>query len=89
MRPVKTYAYNGLEGCVVQRVARKTGTLVGVYHGLQSGIERDPETPWVTVCEAHGSCVCHGTLALAMSWLPDPTGWCDDCREADAAKAVG
>lgn len=77
----KQYAFKGLEGCVVQSRARTTGTLVGLYHGQQSGIEMDPETPWVTVCEEHGSCVCHETLALAKSWLADPAGWCEDCRE--------
>ena len=46
---VKEYHHNGLAGCVQQRKARATGTLVGVYHGEQSGMECDPDYPWITV----------------------------------------
>lgn len=76
---MKRYAHNGLAGCVQQRRARSTGTLVGVYHGVQSGMETDAVEPWLTVCEAHSSLVAHPTLALAKSWAADPTMWCEDC----------
>jgi hypothetical protein len=79
-RKPKQYGFNGIEGCVVQRKARETGTLVGVYHGFQSGMESDPETPWVTVCEVHGSIVGHSSLRLAMGWAADPEQWCEECR---------
>lgn len=41
------YAHNGLAGCVQQRRARQTRTLVGVYHGEQAGMEPDSESPWI------------------------------------------
>jgi hypothetical protein len=80
MRQVKEYDFNGLAGCVSQRKSRITKTLVGVYHGVQSGMEEDPENPWITVCEVHHNCVCHPTLALAKDHAVDPTGWCEECR---------
>jgi hypothetical protein len=75
------YSFNNLAGCVTQTRSHRTGTLVGLYHSVQAGIEDDPETPWTTVCEKHGSCVCHATMGYARQSLPDPTHWCDDCRE--------
>lgn len=78
---MKEYAFNGLAGCVAQTKARQTGTLVGVYHGEQSGLEADLENPWVTVCEAHHNLVSHPTLKLAKSHAADPKGWCSDCGE--------
>ena len=77
----KDYRFNGLAGCVTQRVSRDTGTLVGVYHAIQAGLEDDPEIPWVSVCELHNTLVGHGTLALAMAFT-NPRAWCDDCRDA-------
>lgn len=76
----KQYAAHGLTGCVQQRRARSTGLLVGVYQSAQSGIESDPDLPWVTVCEEHGSCVCHKTLADAKGWASVPEQWCEACR---------
>ncbi len=77
---MKSYEFNSLAGCVIQRLSRETGTLCGLYHGEQSGIETDKITPWLTVCEAHSTLVCHGTLALARRHLPFPSSWCDECR---------
>lgn len=77
---VKQYEFNGLSGCVTQFRSRATRTLVGIYHGVQSGIESDPDYPWVSVCEEHHTCVCHATLANARL-VRDPTDFCDDCRE--------
>lgn len=79
----KEYGFNGLVGCVSQAKSRVTGTLVGVYHAGQAGMEDDPETPWATVCEEHNTLVCHPTLALAKVHAPDPTVWCDGCRGDD------
>lgn len=81
---VQEYSFGGLAGCVTRRKSRETGYLVGLYHGSQAGIEDDPETPWVTVCEKHSSCVCHPTLSLARSHLAEPKGWCEQCREEPA-----
>ena len=74
---VRAYSHNGNAGCVQQRRARQTGTLVGVYHGLQSGLERDG---WITLCEEHHNLVAHPSLALARAHAADPLGWCEDCR---------
>lgn len=81
-RTVKEYNFNGLAGCVAQRVSRETGTLVGLYHGEQSGMEADPELPWVTVCEIHHNLVGHASLANAREHLGFPTNWCEECRVA-------
>ena len=78
---MREYGHKGLAGCVEQRKARQTRTVVGIYHGVQSGIEKDPATPWVTVCEEHGACVCHPTLRLARWHASDPQGWCEECRD--------
>jgi hypothetical protein len=80
MRTAKGYGFNGLAGCVTQRKNRKTGNLIGVYHGEQSGIESDPESPWVTLCEEHGNLVCHRSLRLAMDHAAAPEMWCEDCQ---------
>jgi hypothetical protein len=82
---MRQYNHNNLAGCVQQHRSRKTGTKVGVYNAEQSGLDPDAG-PWVTVCEDHGFTVNHPTLALAREWAPDPTGWCDVCR--DKAKAA-
>lgn len=77
----RKYDFTGLAGCVVQRRSRLTGTLAGLYQAEQAGL--DPEAGrWVTVCEDHGSCVNHETLAVARAHLADPSGWCEACREA-------
>jgi len=78
----KQYNFNGLAGCVTQKKARRTGTLVGVYNSEQSevGDVGDPLTAWMTVCEEHGMLVGHSSLKLALSHSSDPEGWCEDCR---------
>ena len=85
---MKQYTFKGLAGCVVQRVSRKTKTLVGLYHSEQAGMESDPDLPWTTTCEKHSTLVCHETLALARSSVPDPTLWCDDCRQDEDEKDI-
>lgn len=76
---MKQYCFNDLLGCVVQRHARQNGKLIGVYHGEQSGMESDPDFPWVTVCEEHSTIATHPTLSLALSHASDPQGWCEQC----------
>jgi hypothetical protein len=77
---VKAYRFEGYAGCVVRRKARQTGTLVGVYHNGQSGVDSD--VPWSTVCEEHGTVLTHPSLRLAHSHASDPLGWCEMCRES-------
>jgi len=76
-------------GCVEIRRSRLTGTLVGLYRSAEAGMEADPEWPWTTVCEAHHTLVSHATRKLARENLPDPCGWCDECREIRATAATG
>lgn len=90
-RPVrgsKLYEFHGLAGCVVRRRSRATKTLVGVYHGLQAGLDVDTANPWVTVCEVHGSIVTQGTLALALG-CTDPRCFCSDCFDSTKEEAHG
>lgn len=82
----KEYNFNGLSGCVSQAKSRITGMLVGIYHGEQSGMESDQDTPWQTVCEQHNTLVGHASLKLAREHAPDPTGWCEECRAAVEAR---
>lgn len=63
--------------------------MVGVYHGEQSGLEVDPDDPWVTVCEEHGTLVSHPTRALASAHASDPLGWCEECRATEDRSSVG
>lgn len=76
----KQYSANGLLGCVEQRKNRRTGTKIGLYHGLQSGIDSDPECPWATVCEDHGFLVNHQSLANAKIAMTVPD-WCEECQK--------
>ena len=75
----KYYAFNNLAGCVTQRRNRLTGTIVGLYHAAQAGIENDPIEKWATVCEEHHTLVLHPTLALAKSHMAVPF-WCEYCQ---------
>lgn len=75
---MKVYAFNGLAGCVVQRKARSTGTLVGLYHGEQAELDTDGGA-WSTVCEVHSTVISHETRKMAESHLSSPQDWCEDC----------
>lgn len=76
-------------GCYLIRKARETRTAVGLYHAGEAGLESDPEAlaaaPWATVCEVHGILVCHAAKRQAISWLAEPSGWCELCRAAVGA----
>lgn len=71
-------------GLVQLRVAQDTGTLVGLYQAQDAGMEDDTEAgAWMTVCEDHGSCVLHPTVALGKAHAAAPQGWCGTCRGDD------
>lgn len=80
---MKSYSAEGFAGCVVIRTTRQTGHDVGVYYGPQAHFATSPDTPWVTLCEDHGTIIEHQTLKLAMFHASDPKGWCEYCREED------
>lgn len=67
------------DGCIELRTTRK-GTPVGLYRSAEAGMETDPDHPYSTVCEAHGSLVCHETRRSAEQCLSHPEMWCDECR---------
>jgi hypothetical protein len=73
------YVYAGMR---ILRRARSTGTLVGLYHAAEAGIDNDPENPWVTVCEEHNTFVSHQTRKHAEGFLSHPYEWCELCRQA-------
>jgi hypothetical protein len=78
---------DGFAGCVQRRKARDTGSLIGIYHAERAGL--DPAGgPWATMCEDHGTVINHETLRLAREHSSDPIGWCEDCRETVARRAV-
>lgn len=86
--PRKQYGHLGLAGLVQRTRARSTGTEVGLYASAQAEMETDPELPWCTVCEEHGSIVCQETLYSAQRSAPHPEEWCDECRDALEAEVV-
>lgn len=62
--------------------ARSTHTLVVVVDGYEHGLE-DPAMGgprWFTICDDHGRCVGHDTLALAKFHAVAPEEWCGVCR---------
>jgi hypothetical protein len=58
--------------------ARSTGTIIGVYDGIEAELDTDGGR-WQTVCEPHGWIISHRTLALALSFASCPEEWCDYC----------
>lgn len=80
---MKTYNVGGYSGCVIQvKRNRITGRPVSLLHNQQAGLDDDNgASPWSTVCDDHGTCIAHATLALARAHLRDPTNWCEDCGE--------
>lgn len=70
--------------------ARSTGTLVVLVDGFAQGLET-PGTGaprWFTVCDEHGGCVGHYTIASARSHLAHPEAWCETCSGAEAEAAA-
>lgn len=72
-------------GLVERRRCRLTGFEVGLYNGLESGIDSDADSPWVTMCEEHGNLVSHRTLRLARSHMVVPE-WCEECQKLMTAR---
>jgi len=69
---IRTYDSRGIAG-LVTRVGDKS-----VYVAEQAGIDADHETPWVVVCEKHGSMMPCATREQARSTMDDPE-WCEEC----------
>lgn len=67
-------AFRGTAGLIETRTNRLTKTEISLY----AAAEADPETPWATVCEAHGSLVVHTSKSLARSHMAVPE-WCSKC----------
>lgn len=69
-------------GCIQARHARENGALVVVIDN-RDGRWQDTEHDalWLTICERHGECLTHGTRRLALWHAPNPTGWCEGCRD--------
>lgn len=76
--PRKFHCFNGLAGCVTQKIVRRTGTLVGIYVAAQADLD-ETSGPYVTVCEVHGNLVNHESAYLARYHMIDPTMWCAEC----------
>lgn len=74
-------------GLVERRKCRLTGFQVGLYNGLESGMDSDEEFPWITVCEEHNTLVNHPSLRLARSHMAMPE-WCEECQKVLIAKGV-
>jgi hypothetical protein len=76
----KFYNHNGLSGCVNQWTARDTKTLIGLYHGVQAGMEVVQDALWCVVCEVHHTLVGHASLVEARR-TRSPRDFCDECRD--------
>jgi hypothetical protein len=67
-------------GCLVLRWTRsKPKALVGLYCSAEAGLDVEAG-PYATVCETHSSIVHHASHRIALSWLPAPSTWCDECQ---------
>ena len=73
----RTYA-----GCRQAHFARQTGTLILVVEAEAQGLDPDG-TPFYTICDDHGQCVGHSTLADARWHASAPLGWCEVCNGTD------
>jgi hypothetical protein len=76
----------GNAGYIAARRNVYTGDLNTLYDSVEQGIESDPETPYSTVCEVHGTVVCHQTKAQAIGWL-STAEWCEECMGIKKANA--
>ena len=80
---MKIYNKHDRAGCVQLRRSRKTGTMIGVYHSEQAGLDPDGGA-WSTICEKHGTICNHETLKLAKDHAPY-VEWCEDCSAPEPA----
>lgn len=71
-------------GARVSRRCRATGTVVTLYDGDAAGMDTEggpdgEKMRWQTVCEEHGTVICHRTFEVALSHLSHPDEWCEEC----------
>lgn len=59
-------------------IEHRDGTRRKVF--LVYDFEADPEQPWETICERHGTVCSHRTRALARWFMVTPEAWCEDCE---------
>lgn len=68
----RSYNSRGVAGLVT-----RVGDM-SIYVAAQAGIDADPETPWVAVCEKHGSMMPCATRKQARATIEEPE-WCEEC----------
>ena len=61
--------------------ARSTRTDVGVYDGIEAGMDTEAGR-WQTVCEVHHHVISHLTIHLARAHAAHPEDWCEECMKA-------
>lgn len=66
-------------GARMSRVCRATRTTVTLYNAEEANLDTE-DGKWATVCEDHGSIASHRSFKTAVSWLPSPHDWCEECR---------
>lgn len=66
------------------RTAQQTGlpVTVGTAHALDLD-DDEGHCKWYTICDTHGTCIGHTTLALAREWSTVPLEWCEFCATPD------
>ena len=65
-------------GAVRSRKCRATGTTVTLYDGEPANMDTS-DGRWQTVCEDHGTIICHTSRKRAESHLSHPDEWCEVC----------
>lgn len=75
------FGFNGLAGCVTQRLSAVTGRKVGLYAASEAGL-CSAGGQWVTVCEDHGNLLNHASETRARQHLDYTHEWCEACRAA-------
>ncbi len=75
------YNFDEQPGCVVRAKNRISGSIIGLYHVKQAGLD-ESQGSWAAKCETHGiTKYCTASLNAKMS-LSDPTEWCAQCEKA-------
>ncbi len=73
-------AFRGRAGFIESRINRITKTEISLYDADKAGLESDPENPWATVCEAHGSIMMFASKSAARYHMAVPE-WCSTCAK--------
>lgn len=63
---------------------RRSGSVVLRFVAAEA-----PGARWQVECEVHGTCVGHATQRLAIDWMREPGGWCEECRGSLSDIAAG